>query len=170
MANTYEIISSVTVGAGGSASIDFTSIPNTYKDLVLSFSTRSSATDSADAFDTIVKFNNSAANLTFISLRGDGSGVNYNSLTDRMLRTTNPSNYTASTFSNVSMYIMNYAAITHKCYNIEGVVENNATSGAQVFMSGAWAQTAAVNQLTLVPNGGSFVQYSTAYLYGIKNS
>ena len=30
MANTFELISSVTVGAGGAASIDFTSIPSTY--------------------------------------------------------------------------------------------------------------------------------------------
>ena len=35
MANTYVLISSSTVGSGGAASIDFSSIPATYTDLVL---------------------------------------------------------------------------------------------------------------------------------------
>jgi hypothetical protein len=34
MATTYEIIASVTVGSGGAANIEFTSIPATYTDLV----------------------------------------------------------------------------------------------------------------------------------------
>jgi hypothetical protein len=37
MATTYEIIASVTVGSGGAANIEFTSIPATYTDLVLKF-------------------------------------------------------------------------------------------------------------------------------------
>ena len=35
MANTYVAIATVTVGSGGAASIDFTSIPATYTDLVV---------------------------------------------------------------------------------------------------------------------------------------
>ena len=49
MANTYTLISSVTVGSGGAANIEFTSIPATYTDLLLKLSTRttrSTATDS----------------------------------------------------------------------------------------------------------------------------
>ena len=42
MATTYTLISSVTVGSGGAASIEFTSIPSTYTDLVLKLSARSS--------------------------------------------------------------------------------------------------------------------------------
>jgi hypothetical protein len=48
MANTYEIISSVTVGAGGAAYIEFTNIPQTYTDLNLVFSGRN--TSSGDWF------------------------------------------------------------------------------------------------------------------------
>ena len=40
MADTYTLISSVTVGAGGASSIDFTSIPATYTDLLVKFSLR----------------------------------------------------------------------------------------------------------------------------------
>jgi hypothetical protein len=41
MATTYEIISSVTVGSGGAANIEFTSIPATYTDLYVLASIRS---------------------------------------------------------------------------------------------------------------------------------
>jgi hypothetical protein len=34
MANTYEAIATVTVGSGGAANIEFTSIPGTYTDLI----------------------------------------------------------------------------------------------------------------------------------------
>ena len=44
MAGTYKLIGSVTVGAGGAANIDFTSIPSTYTDLAIKVSYRSTAT------------------------------------------------------------------------------------------------------------------------------
>ena len=40
MATTYTLISSVTVGSGGAASIEFTSIPADYTDLLLKVSMR----------------------------------------------------------------------------------------------------------------------------------
>jgi hypothetical protein len=40
MALTYTAIKTVTVGSGGAANIDFTSIPQTYTDLVLKVSAR----------------------------------------------------------------------------------------------------------------------------------
>jgi hypothetical protein len=40
MATTFIKIASVTVGSGGAASMDFTSIPSTYTDLVIKVSTR----------------------------------------------------------------------------------------------------------------------------------
>ena len=44
MANTFQLISSTTVGAGGASSIDFTSIPSTYTDLVIKWSGRLTST------------------------------------------------------------------------------------------------------------------------------
>lgn len=172
MAETFTLIAS-TVLTSTTSSITFSSIPATYTDLLLKFSTRANQNDSADAFDTILKFNNSAANLTFKSLRGDGTGVNFNSLTDRMLRTTNPSNYTASVFSNVDIYIADYLSSNTKQFMIDGVLENNAPGSAQIFMSGTWANSSAINQIAINPNtsgaAASFVAGSSAYLYGITN-
>jgi hypothetical protein len=42
MANTFELITSSTVGSGGAASITFTAIPQTYTDLKILYSTRNS--------------------------------------------------------------------------------------------------------------------------------
>ena len=40
MANTYTLIASSTAGSGGAAYIEFTSIPNTYTDLLVMLSLR----------------------------------------------------------------------------------------------------------------------------------
>ena len=170
MANTMKLIASYTVGAGGVATIDFSSIPSTYDNLLLNFSTRSSNSDSADAFDTIIKFNNAYTNLYYKSIRTDGTSLSYNSLTDRMLRTTNPTTWTGSTFSNVSIYIADYKTSNYKTYEISSVLENNAITTGISIIAGLWTSPDVVNQLVLQPNSGSFVQYSTAYLYGTSNS
>ena len=53
---TYKPIATVTVGAGGAASIDFTSIPGTYTDLLVLISARSTrSTDYRD--ELFIRFN-----------------------------------------------------------------------------------------------------------------
>ena len=59
MPNTFTLIASSTVGAGGASSIDFTSIPSTYTDLCLKVSARSTATDTN--VNMYVKFNGSTS-------------------------------------------------------------------------------------------------------------
>lgn len=169
MANTYELISSVTVGAGGASSIDFTSIPATYTDLKLVLSGRN------DTYrQTIIKFNNSSANFTLRNLNGDGASVasytqaayGYNMLGNMPLAGTD----TTSTFGSMEIYIPNYAGSNNKSISVDSVSENNGTTAYAFFTAGLWSITSAINQLTLLPYSGNFVQYSTAYLYGIKNS
>ena len=82
----------------------------------------------------------------------------------------NEGTYTANTFSNFSTYIPNYAGSNNKSYSVDGVTENNATASYQIMYAGLWSNTAAINQITLVPDTLNFVQYTTATLYGIKNS
>jgi hypothetical protein len=53
MANTFTLIASSTVGSGGAASIDFTSISSTYTDLVVKLSLRNTE-------DTIIAYVNEA--------------------------------------------------------------------------------------------------------------
>ena len=170
MANTFELIASSTVGAGGASSIDFASIPSTYTDLQLMLSARGAST----ALYANIKLNNSSSAIYSLrTIYGDGSAAasqNDSGATffERFLMFS--SAYTANTFSNGILYIPNYAGSANKAVMFDSVNENNATSSQMFMVAGLWASTAAINQITLTPNTGNFAQYSSAYLYGIKNS
>lgn len=159
---TYIKIASVTVGAGGASSIDFTSIPNTYTDLCLLSSLRTSDAGSV-AVDVNIKFNGSDTNKTILYFDGTGSSVRTGFYSFTSLGATG-AGATSNTFANSSLYIPNYAGSTNKSFSIDYAPENNATTNYYGFKAGLWASTAAINQLTFV---GNFVQYSTATLYGI---
>jgi hypothetical protein len=162
--NTFTLIASSTVGSGGAASIDFTSIPQTYTDLQLVFSLRNATENDGTA---LYKINSSSSSFSCKILYGTGaaaasfSGNNTAGLTD-------PNTYTSNTFSNGSLYLPNYAGSTYKSASGDAVNENNATTSYTFLTASLWSNTAAITSLSLYPISGNFVQYSTAYLYGIK--
>lgn len=178
MANTFELISSVTVGAGGAASIDFTSIPSTYTDLCVKYSLRTNyAASNADRIK--LTFNGSSSAIYSsrdINAAGSGtpgsaarSGLGYFFAFEAGASTA--ATATSNTFSNSEIYIPNYAGSANKSYSSDGVTENNATAAEADLQAGLWASTAAINQITIVPYAGTlFNQYSTAYLYGISKN
>jgi hypothetical protein len=169
MAVTYKLIETVTVGSGGAASIDFTSIPATYTDLKLVFAIR---TDRAGAtVDAIgLKMNGVATNQTMRILFGSGSSAG--SQTDTTINTAVvASTATASVFGNGEFYLPNYSGSTNKSVSAESVNENNATTNFMYLVAGLWSQTTAINQLTLYSiNSATIQQYSSASLYGISRS
>ena len=171
MANTYvKIGSTVTVGAGGAASIDFTSIPATYTDLVLKVSIRSNLTNAFSA--SSLSFNGNTANYSWRELYGVGNAQGSNNGTDitKGSAQVTGASATASTFSNNEIYIPNYASGNYKSFSVDGVTENNATSAAAVMYAYLWSNVAAITSITLTANTGSYVQHSTATLYGILKS
>ena len=164
MADTYTLISSVTVGAGGAASIDFTSIPGTYTDLLLRISAR---TTNANFYDSMgISFNNTGTGVTFKRLQGNGQVTSSGTTMGNALV---GDTATASTFGNQDIYITNYAGSNYKSFSMDSVGENNATGAIAILDAGLWSDTTAINRITITC-GNSFKQYSTAYLYGIKNS
>ena len=167
MANTFELISSVTVGSGGSSAITFSSISGTYTDLCLNFSLRSS--DGSDYIS--LKFNTSTSTFTGRFITGTGAGVGSTSRSDNLYTGTSvPSASTASTFSNGSLYIPNYAVSANKSFFIDSVLENNGTAAESRLMVGLWSTASAITAIEFAHPTASFVQYSTAYLYGVKNA
>lgn len=169
MANTFELISSVTVGSGGAASIDFTSIPATYTDLCLKVSARDTRSQTANDFS--MRFNGSTSNLSSRAVFGTGSAAASGNWTTGLAGVVPSATATSNTFANIEIYIPNYAGSSYKSASIDSVMENNGTQGEDWLIAWLWSNTVAVNQITLVPNASaSFVQYSTAYLYGVKNA
>ena len=170
MPNTYTLIQSVTVGSGGAASIEFGSIPQTYTDLQILISFRSN-TGTGD--DVLIRFNGLTTNLSSRTLYGTGSAAGSSSYPTgpALINYTAATSATASVFGNGSIYIPNYAGNTNKSISGDGVAENNATASVQMLAAGLWSSTAAITQINILPNAGSaWLQYSSASLYGIKNS
>jgi len=170
MPNTMTLINAVTVGAGGAASIDFTSIPSTYTDLCLLFSTRSSRSADSDAIFLRVN-NDTGTSHSYRFVRGNGSAVDSNSNSTASfvyVGQGTAGNNTASTFQNGSVYITNYAESTNKSMSVDSVGENNATATFSVLDAGLWSSSSTITALKLyLEVGPNFVQHSTAYLYGI---
>ena len=170
---TYtQIGSAVTVGSGGAASIDFSAIPSTYTDLVVILSARSSRSNTTDT--VFLKFNNTNTTYTTRRLYGLGStagsdtGSSGNGID---IASIDAATATSSTFNNQQIYIPNYAGSTQKSVSSDSVSENNSSTGNFLNLTaGLWNGTSAINQITLTPDVGSFVQYSTAYLYGVSNA
>jgi hypothetical protein len=174
MATTFTKIASTTVGLLGAATIDFTSIPSTYTDLCIKVSARTDGITGNGWQSGRVTFNNSSSNYSGILLigRGDLSPVSITSATSSIEFGfySSDSISTANTFASNDLYIPNYAGSNYKSLSSDVAEENNAARALLGFCAGLWSDTSAINRVTLTPGGGNFVQYSTATLYGIKNS
>ena len=170
MANTYvQIGSTVTVGSGGAASIDFTSIPGTYTDLVVKASLR--GTSASYWNNTLLRFNGSSSNYTQrILANADGSAVSAAvSVTSINYIYEVGASSTATTFGNAEIYIPNYTAAINKSVSIDTVTENNGTQILLGLTAGLWSDTSAITSIKLTADV-AYAQYSTATLYGIKKN
>lgn len=172
MAVTYSLISSVTVGSGGAANIDFTSIPATYTDLLLKMSLRSSG--SGNVGQRIgIRFNGASTDANFSTrlFYGDGSITGSFTSTTGFTAWMPDGAVTANIFSNVEVYIPNYTGSNNKTFSTDGVMENNATTSYMGLFAGLWSNTSAINAIKIFEvSSNNLVQYSTAYLYGISNA
>lgn len=169
MAYTYSKIASVTVGSGGSSSIDFLAIPQNYTDLLIKLSLRGDEAATHDA--NYVKFNFSSTSFSWRQLYGTGSaaGSNSSGSGNGAFGYMTGSTATANTFASTDIYIPNYAGSSYKSFSIDAVAENNATATGSGLLAMMWSNISPINSITLTPGGGTvFVQYSSATLYGIK--
>jgi hypothetical protein len=175
MANTYEAIATVTVGSGGAADITFSSIPATYTDLNVLASTRSTGDQASVNYCQLrLELNGNTSNYSdrlLYGIGGLGAGsLSYTNAYVTWAGASTDSTATASTFSNVSIYIPNYASSNNKSISSDGVTESNATNSILTLDAGLWANSSAITSLKFTLETGNFAQYSTATLYGIKNS
>ena len=168
MATTYTLISSVTVGGGGTSTITLSSIPGTYTDLALLLCGRTTRASYVDDF--VIKPNGATTNRSTIRLYGVSSSVGSDSHTD--IRGMIPgNNATSNTFGNALIYIPNYAGSNNKSFSIDSVMENNSTDNFNALCASLWQNSSAITSLEIISGSSSnFMEYSTAYLYGISNA
>jgi hypothetical protein len=175
MANTMTLIASSTVGSGGASSIDFTSIPATYTDLLFKLSVRDNNAYQGD--DLALQFNGVASGYTNKTLYGNGSSAasiqnTYGSTVGYFGPGSAGANSGANVFGNTEVYVPNYAGSNYKSWSSDALTEYNGTSVYMAINAGLWSNSAAITSIKILMQGGgtSFSQYSTAYLFGIKSS
>jgi hypothetical protein len=168
-----ELITSVTVGSGGAASVTLPAtgtIPATYTDLKVIVSAR---TNRALVVDGIVmRFNGdtTSGNYTAKRLYGSGSGSPASDSPNNGMPFMNGNTSTASTFGNAEIYIPNYAGSNAKSSSVDGVNENNATEAYAAIYAFLWSGTAAITTITITSEtSATILEGSTFYLYGISN-
>jgi hypothetical protein len=168
MPDTFTKIATVTVGSGGASSITFSSIPATYTDLCIKVSFRDTFTNIGN--DINVSFNGVSTNRSGKYLFGSGTAISSGASAGIASGLGNSDGATASAFSNTEYYIPNYTSANNKSFSADSVTENNATAAYTMFNASLWASSSAITSITIGSLTYNLMQYSTATLYGIKNS
>jgi hypothetical protein len=168
------LVSTVTVGSGGAASISFTGIAGTGKDLLVLVSGRL-PTGSGSVRNVRLHINGevSGTNYSQRNLYGNGATAGSDNETnqDRIVFPINGVSTTASTFSNNLIYISNYATSAAKSISIDTVVENNSSTADTIWQqitAGRWNNTNVITSLTISDSSLNLVENSTASLYIIS--
>jgi hypothetical protein len=170
---SYESIQTVDVGAGGSASITFSSIPSTYKHLQIRCIMKKAGTGN-DSFSLLTLNSDTGNNYATHYLLGTGAvalaGANAPSISSIYAGVTwgTGSSFSSSTFSAAVIDILDYTN-TNKNTTVRTLTGTDGNGAGQVDLnSGVWLNTAAVTTINIAGNGGNFNEYSHFALYGIK--
>jgi len=165
---TYTLIAHTELSSA-QASIDFNSIPQTFTDLQIVLSSRSSTAPNPTAIsDGNIYFNASNSGYSGRLLLGDGSGAASGSYSNIFFWLPS-ANATANTFGNASIYIPNYRTSNAKSVSLDLVTENNATFNYDLIFAGLWNNSAAITSISLQTNLTNFGQFTSATLYGITS-
>jgi len=165
---TMTLIETKTVGTAVNT-LEFTALPQTYTDLCILLSVRTSIADNIGY--TTIRVNNSTTNWTSTWLQGNSSAVVSSFSTSAPDFFASGGNTTANTFGNGSIYIPNYTAATNKSMSLDFVSENNASgafSAMQRIVSALWSNTSAITSFQLIADGSTNLAVGTTVsIYGI---
>ena len=169
--SAYESISTTTI-TSDTASVTFSSIPQTYKHLQLRMYAKTDRTDLEDV--TLVQFNgDTAANYSYHNIRGNGAAAT----SDAAASTSAIYLHFASTgstgvtniFGSSVLDILDYAD-TNKYKTTRSLHGFDTNGSGRVYLaSGNWRSTSAITSIVLDQQfGTNWKQYSSFALYGIK--
>jgi len=165
----YESIATTTVGSGGTSTITFSSIPQTYTHLQIRCLTRS--TEAADGDNVYMRLNgDSASSYAWHRLIGSGasatSGTN-SGVTLGLISINAGATAPASAFGAAVIDILDYTN-TNKNRTVRGLGGYDGNGhGYAAFQSFGYFNTTAVSSILLGTSLG-FAEHSTFALYGIK--
>jgi hypothetical protein len=163
---TYQPLATVTLGSSAS-SVTFSSIPATYRDLILvSVAGCTLTTETAR-----LRFNaDTGNNYNWVFMNGVGSGSPVSSAQS------NQNNMDFSPYVGISgtvgkwnniLQIQDYSATDKHKTVLTRTNINGDTYPGTTAMAGRWASTSAITSILVYPSSGSFIAGSTFSLYGV---
>lgn len=167
----FQLISSANADSGSRASsFSFTNIPNTYTDLMIYASLRS--TQGANTVSGIIYINNGTSNnYSIYELASSSNTVTAQNFTFTSGAFNIPANNSqSSTFSPTWIYLPNYAYTfqTKQWLEDSGAPLSNSTSATTYMGVATQNTTTTISQIDIYVTAGNLAQYSSVYLYGIE--
>lgn len=163
--NFMEPIASTIVGSGGTFTLSFNDIPQTYKHLQI----RSSSINSS-AGSILLTFNSDTSTVCFFNqLIGDGASASSSGSTNYPYNQIAYNNGSSTAPCVFVSDILDYANINkHKTVRTLSGTDVNGSGGYIIVRSSVWPSTASIESITISTQTGSFAQHSRFSLYGIK--
>jgi hypothetical protein len=167
----FESIATVTVGAGGAANVEFTSIPSSYQHLQIRGIARNTFA-STDINLLTLQFNNdTGSNYARHYVYGNGTSAtsaSQTSQTTAWIGFVPANNTTANSFSAFVCDILDYGN-TNKNTTLRSLSGSDLNGSGELFLiSALWSNTAAISSIKLASSSQNLAQYSHFALYGIK--
>lgn len=168
----WDSIATVNVGAGGSSTISFTSIPSTYTHLQIRFLAADTGSAARDV-PLNLKFNSDSTNGNYRvhRLGGSGSGFATDSYNLPIAGATNGNGNAATYYAAGVIDILDYAN-TSKYTTVRSLSGWDGNGSGYIWeMSELWMNTSAITQIDITNYDSlSYRQYSQFALYGIKGA
>ena len=159
-----ELIAS-TVLTGTATSVTFSSIPQTFRDLVLVVNARKSNNNSTDLLGIRLNGQTTSTSYYVVSMEGTGSSATYYAQNaDYFWSSLNTNNMSGDTNTLATFHVFDYST-TNKFKPLL-CRSNNASLGTMA-TSGRNAVTTAITSLEVDTYADSFQSGGTFYLYGI---
>lgn len=165
---TYVPLANVTLGAT-TGSVTFSSISQSYKDLVIVITARQTASYTGNQLKFIYN-GDTGTNYSEVTIQGNGSTASSGSdanINFGFLGGTPSANAAAGLFGNMVISIFDYS-VTNK--HKTSLSRSNNANAEVLSVAMRWASTSALNTITIYPDtntGSSFVAGSSFTLYGI---
>jgi hypothetical protein len=174
---SFESIATTTVGAGGTATITFSSIPQTYTHLQIRGFCRTESTNN-DGRSIVLRFNSdSGSNYSWHYLIGyqtTSNGTESYGVANQTYGYAGiaaPDGVLSNVFSGHIVDILDYANTNkYKTTKTLAGYDINGTTGWSFLglYSSSWRSTSAITSIDILTTSGDIAQYSQFALYGIK--
>ena len=172
---TMTKLATSTVGVGGAATIVFSNIPQNYTDLkiVLSARTAEATINSAGSMSFTASGDSLYSSTRLYGYYNGGSAIGSDGATGTgniTLGNIDGSNASSDAFTNTHIYVPNYTSSDYKTVYVESCMGSNSTNLIfTTLVSGLWSNTAPITTV-LLSGSANWVRYTSATLYGVKNS